>query len=242
MLGDVGDDRAFEPNARVVPAHAPARPVVAVVESPAGERREVDAADEGDAVVDDHELLVVAVHRPLLRVEPGLDARSGDELVAHRTHLAAVGMEERDGCTGPREHPHRHALGGVGEERAENRATVAERHTGRERPAGDVHVRAGGLDLRRDARQRLRSVDEQLHRHAFAGPERAALRPPARRRRERARLSDACETPAMVAAHDALEGVAEHIVDAIERSQAASARRAPAGTESGADSPSSSPS
>ena len=61
MLGDVGDDRAAQARAGVVPAEAPARGMRARVPAVAAEVGEVDAADEGDLVVDDHELLVVAV-------------------------------------------------------------------------------------------------------------------------------------------------------------------------------------
>ena len=42
----------------------------------AGLVREVDPADEGDPVVDDDRLLVVAVNRPLARIELALDPRA----------------------------------------------------------------------------------------------------------------------------------------------------------------------
>jgi hypothetical protein len=42
------------------------------VEPVTGLEGEVDAADEADLAVDDHELLVVAMHRPLARVERDL--------------------------------------------------------------------------------------------------------------------------------------------------------------------------
>jgi hypothetical protein len=54
------------------------------VEAVACQRGEVETADIGDAVVDDNELLVVAVHRALARVELHVDARAPRELVAPR--------------------------------------------------------------------------------------------------------------------------------------------------------------
>ena len=47
--------------------------VLGVVPAVARERGEVDPADERDLVVDDHELLVMAVHRALARVEHASD-------------------------------------------------------------------------------------------------------------------------------------------------------------------------
>ncbi len=63
----------FDARARVVPADGRARRVLARVESVTGLGGEVDAADERDPVVDHDRLLVVAVQRPLLRIEPTLD-------------------------------------------------------------------------------------------------------------------------------------------------------------------------
>ena len=69
VLGDVRDDRAAQPGADVVPAQAPAGRVPARVPAVAAEVGEVDAADEGDLVVDHDELLVVAVQEALARVD-----------------------------------------------------------------------------------------------------------------------------------------------------------------------------
>ena len=95
VLRDVVDERAFDTHARVVPADARAAPMLVRVEPVAAERCEIEAADVGDAIVDDDELLVMTVHRPLLRVERHLDPRAAHELVADRAHLGAVGMKER---------------------------------------------------------------------------------------------------------------------------------------------------
>ena len=69
--------------------------MLARVEPVAAERREIEAADVRDVVVDDDELLVVAVHRPLLGVECDLNTRAANELVTDRANLGAVRMEER---------------------------------------------------------------------------------------------------------------------------------------------------
>src|SRR5205823_1718567 len=84
VLRHVGDDGAFETEAGVVPADAVAPWVIARVETVAAEGREVEAADVRDTVVDEDKLLVVAMHRPLARVELHLDAGPGRERVADR--------------------------------------------------------------------------------------------------------------------------------------------------------------
>jgi hypothetical protein len=57
--------------------------MAAVVEAIAGFRGQVDSADEGDAVVDHDRLLVVAVHRPLLRIERAANLCPAAEVLAH---------------------------------------------------------------------------------------------------------------------------------------------------------------
>ncbi len=104
VLGE-RDDEMDELHASLIAELASGRmtiPVAAV----AAEQAQVDAADEGDAVVDDHELLVVAVERPLPRVERHRDPRASGELVACLTHLASVRVEHRQRRTRPGEHAH----------------------------------------------------------------------------------------------------------------------------------------
>lgn len=112
---DLRHERALQAHAGVVPAERVARRMVAVVEPLAPERREVDPTDEGDPIVDDDELLVMTVHRSLVRVEGHRDARAANQLVAHAPHLSPIGMEERQRCAGPREHANVDPLRGVGE-------------------------------------------------------------------------------------------------------------------------------
>src|SRR5205085_7301196 len=79
VIGHVCDRGAPYERDRVVPAVGAARRVLARVEAVALERRQVDAADERELTVDDHELLVMAVHRPLPGVECVADARAAGE-------------------------------------------------------------------------------------------------------------------------------------------------------------------
>ena len=76
------------------------------VEAVARQRREVDPADERDLAVDDHELLVVAVHRPLARVQLAADARPVHELVARGSRTARARLEQRHRRAGPQQHAH----------------------------------------------------------------------------------------------------------------------------------------
>ena len=69
----VGDGRSSDDGRDVVPAEAPARGMTRPVEPVAGEIGEIDAAHERQLVVDDDELLVMAMQRPLVRVERAHD-------------------------------------------------------------------------------------------------------------------------------------------------------------------------
>src|SRR5205085_12160362 len=95
---------------------APGR-VVARVEAVAVVGGEVDAADEGDAVVDDDELLVVAVERPLAVVERTADPRPALERLAQLAGLGAGRMEERERRARPEAHPPRQPRRALGEDR-----------------------------------------------------------------------------------------------------------------------------
>jgi hypothetical protein len=213
VVGDVRDDRPLEPHRRVVPAELPARRVAGRVEAVAGVRREVDPADEGDAVVEDDELLVVAVHGPLPRVEADPDPRSALERVAQAAHVPAGGAEERERRSRPEEHADRDALGELGEDRAHlvlRRGAEAEgrRHV----PACDVDVRLGAPQLLGDPRQRFRPVDEHLDGVARSR-RRVAACPVAVARVERVLPADATQSPAVVRADRALDRVADPVVE-----------------------------
>ena len=65
---------------------------------------QVDAADKGDLVVDHDEFLVMAVHRALVRVQRGLDARPAHELVAPLAHGGSARREHGHRSARPEEH------------------------------------------------------------------------------------------------------------------------------------------
>ncbi len=66
VLADVRDRGAAQPRGHVVPPPVVRMPDDRACRSGPGEVGEVDAADEGGLIVDDHELFVVAVHRALV--------------------------------------------------------------------------------------------------------------------------------------------------------------------------------
>ena len=89
MPRHIGDHRTFEAGAHVVPADLRPCDVRGAVEAVSTLGREVDAADERDAIVDHDRLLVMAVQRPLPRVEATLDRIALAESLLHLLDLAA---------------------------------------------------------------------------------------------------------------------------------------------------------
>ena len=81
---------------------------------------QVDPADERDLVVDDHELLVVAVQRARARVARRADLRPARQLVARVARRGAVGGERVRRRARPHEHADVDALGRVGEQFAQD--------------------------------------------------------------------------------------------------------------------------
>ena len=218
MLADVGDHGPLHPRAGVVPADVRARRVVVPVETVARLGGEVDPADERDAVVDDDRLLVVAMHRPLLRVERALDLRVADEAIAHLPHVLARRAEERQGCARPHQHANVDALRQLTEQVAEHDwlALALERKVGREVPPGQVDVRLGGAQCLRDRRQCLRAVDEDLDR--VPGTRRRALvRPSTGRRLQRLEPADPREASSVMAADLLRDLLAEPALHGEER-------------------------
>ena len=199
VLCDVGDGRARDACARVVPADLAARGMAAAVEAIAGFRGQVDSAHESDPVVDHDRLLVVAVHRPLLRIERAADlacrrrgARASVAPSRVRVETTAAALPPRR-ARAPR--PVRRARPG---DSAESPALPArQREIGREEPAGDVDVRLGPLELRHHPRQRFGTVDQDLKRTS-----RPRLRlsrgPAARRSIKRPKPADPLQPPPMM--------------------------------------------
>ena len=197
VRGDVAHDRAAQQAGRVVPADLLLLVrVLGGVVAVAGQRRQVDAADERDLVVDDHELLVVAVHHPRARVELALDLRAAHEPLARGLDLGAARLEDRHRRAGPHDHAHRDALGGLGQQLAHRpRVARAGVEVGLEVPRADVDVALGACGSPRRcaaARSRRRSAPRArcpsrggapvcAHRPSLAGASAASW--PWRRRR-----------------------------------------------------------
>jgi hypothetical protein len=103
VAADVGHRRPAQPRGDVVPAHPPAPRMLGRVITITAKIRQIDAADKRELVVDHDELLVVAVHRALVRVQRGLDPRPAHELIAPRAHRSPPRREH--GHRSPQQHP-----------------------------------------------------------------------------------------------------------------------------------------
>jgi hypothetical protein len=125
---------------------------------------EVYTADEGDTVVDDDRLLVVAVQGPLLRVEGALDLGAADELFPHRSNLPTGRPEEGKRSPGPDEHSDVDPLGELGEHAPEDRrlGVPGQCEVRREVPSGEMDVRRGVTDFLGDPGKRNCAVDQDF--------------------------------------------------------------------------------
>jgi len=159
---------------------------------------------------------VVAVEGSLLRVERHRDPRAADELVTRPSHLAAVGMEQWQGRSGPREHPHVDPLGRVGEQLPQRRAFLLQPERGVEVPAREMDVRAGGANRLCDPRQAFGAVHERFDAAAPARREGGRGGPAARRGIDRLLRAAPAEPPRMVRTHDPFDGLADDVVDAVQ--------------------------
>ena len=163
MRGDLRHGGTAQTGGGVVPAERAACRMLGRVEPVAGHRGEVDAADEGGLAVDDHELLVMAVHGPLTRVERDMNAGAVGQGAPDRVDLASIRMKERQRRTGPREETDVDTLRHLCEQLPQRPGIVViETELRREEPAREPDRRAGGLDRPSDLRQRLGAVHEHL--------------------------------------------------------------------------------
>jgi hypothetical protein len=112
----------------------------------------------------------VAVHRTLLRIERAANLRPGAEALAHLADRAARGPKERQRCSRPNKHAHLDPFRELSQKIPQNRrlSPTRQREVRREKPAGDVDVRLGPLELRHHPRQRLGTVDQDLERSSRA--------------------------------------------------------------------------
>ena len=218
MPADSRDGRPADDGGDVVPAKAPARRMTRPVEPVAGEVGEIDAAHEGQLVVDDHELLVVAMQRPFMRIERAHDLVALAERFPDAAHGTSRDRIQRQGSTSPEEHAHRHPASRVGEQIAQDRGCRPgrQREIRRDAPAGDVHVGAGARDRLGDARERHLAVDQHLDRVPAGG----RFRPdgPARIGGRQCVLPPhPPQPPAVMRAHGALDGVPDDAVQALDQ-------------------------
>jgi FkbM family methyltransferase len=118
------------------------------VEAIAGKQAEINPADEGDAVVDDHELLVVAVQWPLAGVERAAHAGSPTEDGPDFAHLAPGRPKHRQWRSSPGEYAHLDAFGQLREQIAQDKwlAIAAKCEPGRKMPACEVDMGLGALE------------------------------------------------------------------------------------------------
>ena len=182
---DVADDGTLETHGGVVPAEPVAGRVLVRVEPVARQGGQIDPAHERRLVVDDDELLVVAVERALPRVERHGDAGAAGELVARLPHLAAGRVEQRQRGARPGEDTHVDSLRRLGQELAQRRPVLLEPERGVEVPAGEVDVRARRADRVCDARQGLGPVEKRLYAAAGARRERCRAGPAGSRKPRR---------------------------------------------------------
>ena len=142
MIGDITHDRAAQLGGDIVPTETSARLVLSTVPSISRQRGEVDAADEGDRVIDDHELLVMAVHGPLAGIQDTLNPAGGRQLLTDRADHLAGGLKRRQRGSRPQQHPHIDAFGQTSEDVAHSRSVTlaGQFKTGGEVPPGDVDL------------------------------------------------------------------------------------------------------
>jgi hypothetical protein len=138
--------------------------MLAGVKAVTAKRREVDPTDECDLAVDDHELLVVTMHRTLMSIERTLHARAPHELLSYATNGSASGREEPHWRPSPQKNPYVDMLSPIAEKIAEPDRPFVTRQpeVGSDVPAGDMHMRASPSYRLSDARQRLGAVYQDL--------------------------------------------------------------------------------
>ena len=176
-----------------MPSQTAAHRMITGVKTIAAERGQVDTPDERDLAVHDDQLLVVAMHRPLVEIKRALHARAADELLAHAAHGRTSRREDRQRRS-PQQHPDLDSLGQITEQIAQPRRLIVARQSEIRRnvPPGDMHMRASAGQRLGDARQRLPTVNQHVKRSTSA--RRGIAGSPQRRARRGVQLIDPTET------------------------------------------------
>ena len=161
-----------------MPAHPPTPRMLGRVITITAEVRQIDAADKRDLVVDHDQLLVVAVHRTLVRVQRRLDPRPAHELIAPRAHRGPARREHRHRSARPQQHANVDRLGRLAQQLAQQhrRLVTDEREPRRDAPPRDQHTTPRGTDRLLERREVRRAVDQHLDR--VARPRRRITRRP----------------------------------------------------------------
>ena len=169
-----------------MPAERASRWVALRIPSIAVEAGQVNATDERDPAIDNDRLLVVAVHRPLVRIQGTLDSSPGHEVSPNLAQITSPGPEHGDRRTRPDQHPNRDAGGDFGQQLLQDGWALTPSHgeLGREMPTGEVHRGSRSCDGKCHRLQRVRAVDHDIEGIAVAR-RRIATGPDARARIDR---------------------------------------------------------
>ena len=169
-------------------------------------------------VVDDHELLVMAVHRALPRIGGDVHARMASEAAQLGLDVAACRTEDRQGRPGPGEHADVDPLTELAQQllERESRPFPFEPEVRREEPAGEQDALARLPHGSHHGRQRVGAVDEDLDLvpRLRSTP---AVCPERWPDVEGALPADASQPPAVVRHHRVLEALADDAVQAIRK-------------------------
>src|ERR1022692_4860533 len=159
------------------------------------ERGQVDTANERDLAIDNHQFLVMAMHRPLMGLKRAPHAGAADQLLAHSAHGRTSQREDRQRRSRPQQHPDLDALSQITEQIAQPTRLIVARQPEirRDTPPGDMHMRASTAQRLGVAWKRLATVDQHLERAPRA--RRRIARCPQRLAARRLQLIDPANTP-----------------------------------------------
>ena len=164
MGGDINDHRATETDGRIVPAQALPRLVSRRVPPVGGDVGQIEPTDEGHLVVDDQELLVVAVLQVLVGVQCNPDTGNARERVPRLSSVRPRRPDHGELGATPQENPELGPPSGCGERLPEGRRSVApgQQEVGCGIPAGEVHAALSALDRSEHRSEGRLTVDEDL--------------------------------------------------------------------------------
>ena len=186
--------RATDQGGGIVPSQTAAHRMITGVETVAAERRQIDAPDERDLAIHDHQLLVMTMHRPLMRIKRALHSGAADQLLAHAPHRRTSRRESPHRRSRPQQQSNLDALRQLTEQITQpSRPIIApQTEIRRNVPPGDMHMRASAGQRLSDPWQRLPAIHQHLKRSPR--PWRGIGRSPQRRTARRFQLIDPANT------------------------------------------------